>query len=244
MSAVIGVRDETKSYGQGEATTRALDRVTLDVHGGDVLFLIGPSGSGKTTLLSVMGCILRPTSGTVVVNGTDVSSLRETELPAIRKGQIGFVFQAFNLFATLRCWQNVALALDIRGIDRRTARREATELLQQIGLGGKVNAYPAELSGGQKQRVAIARAMAGSPAVLLADEPTAALDTQNAHSIMALFAQFARARGCAVVVVTHDTRMLDYADRIVRMEDGRIVSDTRRLRAVGSGESLALEALA
>lgn len=244
MGATIAVRDVTKLFGRGEATTRALDGVTLDVLGGDVLLLLGPSGSGKTTLLSVMGCILRPTTGTVVVNGTDVSALREHELPSIRKAHIGFVFQAFNLFGTLTCRQNVALALDIRGVDRRTAHAEATRLLQQVGLGDKIHAYPAELSGGQKQRVAIARALAGSPAVVLADEPTGALDTQNAHSIMRLFTQLAHERGCAVVIVTHDTRMLGYADRVLRMEDGRIVSDTRRLRVVEPGEQAALEASA
>jgi putative ABC transport system ATP-binding protein len=244
MDAIIRVRDVTKLFGRGEATTRALNRVTLDVLAGDVLLLLGPSGSGKTTLLSVMGCILRPTSGSVVVNGTDVSQLREHALPAIRRTHIGFVFQAFNLFATLTCRQNVALALDIRGIDRRTANRQATTLLHQVGLGEKRDVYPSELSGGQKQRVAIARALAGSPAVLLADEPTGALDTDNAHSIMALFRQLAHDHGCAVVIVTHDTRMLGYADRIVRMEDGGVVSDVRQLRAVAASESPAMEALA
>jgi putative ABC transport system ATP-binding protein len=227
MDATIQARDVSKTYGQGEVAIRALDRVTLDVLDGDILLLVGPSGSGKTTLLSVMGCILKPTSGRVSVMGQDVTQLPERDLPAIRRDRIGFVFQAFNLFPTLTCWQNVALALDVKGVDRRTARSHAAELLDHVGLGDKRDAYPADLSGGQKQRVAIARALAGDPPIILADEPTGALDSQSGRGVMALFNQLAHERRCAVVIVTHDNRMFGFADRIVRMEDGRIVSDER-----------------
>ena len=231
--AIVEARDLVKTYAQGEAAMRALDRVSLDVDAGELTLLVGPSGSGKTTLLSVVGCILRPSSGSLRILGDDVTRLRERDLPAIRRERIGFVFQAFNLFPTLTALQNVALALDLKGATGRAARDRAAQLLDQVGLGAKVDAYPADLSGGQKQRVAIARALAGEPPVILADEPTAALDTQSGRSVMNVLQQLAHERGRAVVIVTHDNRMLGYADRTVRMEDGRVVSDERRDSGLG-----------
>ena len=219
----IGVRDVIKTYAQGEAAMRALDGVDLDVSRGALVLLMGPSGSGKTTLLSIMGCILRPTSGSVRVLGRDVSSLPERALPRVRLDSIGFVFQGFNLFPTLTAQANVALALDLKGVARRDAARRAGALLEQVGLGGKLEAYPADLSGGQKQRVAIARAIAGDPPIILADEPTAALDTHSGHAVMDLLRTLAHERDRSVVIVSHDSRMLGYADRIVHLEDGRIV---------------------
>ena len=219
----VTVRDVTKTYAQGEAAMRALDGVDLDVTRGELVLLMGPSGSGKTTLLSVMGCILRPTSGTVSILGTDVSRLHERDLPRVRLEHIGFVFQGFNLFPTLTAEANVALALDLKGVPRRDASMRAAALLEQVGLGTKRDAYPADLSGGQKQRVAIARAIAGDPPIVLADEPTAALDTHSGHVVMDLLRSLAHERDRAVVIVTHDNRMLGYADRIVHLEDGRIV---------------------
>jgi putative ABC transport system ATP-binding protein len=221
----IEARDLIKTYAQGEAAMRALDGVSIDIHAGELMLLAGPSGSGKTTLLSIIGCILRPSSGTLRVMGDDVSRMRERDLPAIRRERIGFVFQAFNLFPTLTAAQNVALALDLKGVSGRAARDRATALLDQVGLGNKVDSYPADLSGGQKQRIAIARALAGNPHVILADEPTAALDSQSGRAVMDLLQRLAHERGRAVAIVTHDNRMLGYADRTVRMEDGRIVSD-------------------
>jgi putative ABC transport system ATP-binding protein len=159
--------------------------------------------------------------------GDDVSRMRERDLPAIRRERIGFVFQAFNLFPTLTAAQNVALALDLKGVAGRAARDRAAALLDQVGLGNKIDSYPADLSGGQKQRIAIARALAGNPPVILADEPTAALDSQSGRAVMDLLQRLAHERGRAVAIVTHDNRMLGYADRTVRMEDGRIVSDER-----------------
>ena len=217
----------TKTYAQGDAAMRALDEVTLDLHGGELALLVGPSGSGKTTLLSIVGCILRPTSGSLRVLGDEITRMDERELPAIRRERIGFVFQAFNLFPTLTALQNVALALDVKGVFGRPARDRAASLLDQVGLSAKLHAYPADLSGGQKQRVAIARALAGDPPIILADEPTAALDSQSGRVVMDLLQDLARSRGRAVAIVTHDNRMLSYADRLVRMEDGRVVSDER-----------------
>jgi len=223
----IEARDLIKTYAQGEAAMRALDGVSIDIHAGELMLLAGPSGSGKTTLLSIIGCILRPSAGTLRVMGDDVSRMRERDLPAIRRERIGFVFQAFNLFPTLTAAQNVALALDLKGVAGRAARDRAAALLDQVGLRNKIDSYPADLSGGQKQRIAIARALAGNPPVILADEPTAALDSQSGRAVMDLLQRLAHERGRAVAIVTHDNRMLGYADRTVRMEDGRIVSDER-----------------
>jgi len=227
MNPIIEAHELTKTYAQGEAAMRALDEVTLDVRQGDVMLLVGPSGSGKTTLLSILGCILRPTSGTLRIMGEDVSRMNERDLPAVRRERIGFVFQAFNLFPTLTAGQNVALALDLKGVGARLARERAASLLEQVGLRDKLDAYPADLSGGQKQRVAIARALAGDPPVILADEPTAALDSQSGRAVMQVLKKLARERGRAIVIVTHDNRMLGYGDRTVRLEDGRIVADER-----------------
>ena len=223
--SLLQVRHVTKTYAQGEAAMKALDDVDLDVRRGELMLLMGPSGSGKTTLLSIMGCILRPTVGSVRVLGDDVSELAEHELPAVRRERIGFVFQGFNLFPTLTALQNVSLALDVKGVPLQAARQEAARLLGEVGLEHKRHAYPADLSGGQKQRVAIARALAGNPPILLGDEPTAALDSDSGRRVMDLLRGLAHDHGRAVVVVTHDSRMLGYADRIVEIEDGRIVSD-------------------
>ncbi len=238
--ALVEARDLVKTYAQGEAAMRALDAVSLDVHAGELMLLVGPSGSGKTTLLSIVGCILRPTSGSLRVLGDEVTRMRERDLPAVRRERIGFVFQAFNLFPTLTALQNVALALDVNGVAPRAARDRAASLLEQVGLGAKLHAFPADLSGGQKQRVAIARALAGDPPVVLADEPTAALDSQSGRAVMDVLQRLAHERGRAVVIVTHDSRMLAYADRTVRMEDGRIVSDDRRGTAPSEGSQEAV----
>ena len=238
MDTVIQARGLTKTYAQGEAATRALDEVTLDLYGGELALLVGPSGSGKTTLLSIMGCILRPTSGSLRVLGDEVTRLAERDLPAIRRERIGFIFQAFNLFPTLTALQNVALALDLKGVSGRAARDKAAALLDEVGLSAKLGAYPADLSGGQKQRVAIARALAGDPPIILADEPTAALDSQSGRIVMDLLQRLARQRGRAVAIVTHDNRMWGYGDRLVKMEDGRVISDERQAPRPGSGQAV------
>jgi putative ABC transport system ATP-binding protein len=223
MTTAISVRDVTKVYGEGASQVPALHGVSLDVEQGEVVLLMGPSGSGKTTLLSIMGCILRPTAGSVMIAGQEVAKLSERELPAVRLNRIGFIFQGFNLFPTLTVGENVELALDLKGIRGGRARAEALRLLEQVELAHKYDTFPSDLSGGQKQRVAVARALAGSPDLILADEPTAALDSHTGRTVMELMRSLAHTHGRAVVVVTHDSRVLEYGDRIVRMEDGRMV---------------------
>jgi putative ABC transport system ATP-binding protein len=222
MKAAIAVRELTKKYEEGAAGTLALRGIDLDVHPGELLMLVGPSGSGKTTLLSIMGCILTASSGSVQVAGTEIVGLNEKQLPALRLQHIGFVFQGFNLFPTLTAAENVELMLDLKGVPVARARQRSRELLEQVGLGQKYESFPADLSGGQKQRVAIARALAGDPGIILADEPTAALDSHTGRTVMEMMSDLAHKRGRAVVIVTHDSRVLGFADRIVKIEDGAI----------------------
>lgn len=224
MQAAIAVRDLTKKYEEGSTGTLALRGVDLDVLPGELLMLMGPSGSGKTTLLSIMGCILTATSGSVRVAGSEVMGLRERELPKLRLDHIGFVFQGFNLFPTLTAGENVELMLDLKGVPAAKAKQRSRELLEQVGLAEKYASFPADLSGGQKQRVAIARALAGDPGIILADEPTAALDSHTGRTVMEMMSELAHQRGRAVVIVTHDSRVLHFADRIVKIEDGAIAA--------------------
>src|SRR5215472_16741699 len=231
MQSAIAVRQLTKKYDEGATGTLALRGVDLDVHPGELLLLMGPSGSGKTTLLSIMGCILTATSGSVRVAGKEVVGLSEKELPALRLEHIGFVFQGFNLFPTLTAAENVELMLDLKGVPTANARKRAHELLEQVGLGQKYDSFPADLSGGQKQRVAIARALAGDPEIILADEPTAALDSHTGRKVMEMMSDLAHKRERAVVIVTHDSRVVDFADRIVRIEDGTI-AQSAEIRSV------------
>ena len=201
----------------------ALRGVDMDVDPGEMVLLMGPSGSGKTTLLSVMGCILRASSGSVRIAGTDVTKLSEKQLPPMRLKHIGFVFQGFNLFPTLTAGENVEVMLDLKDVRGAEARQRAAGLLEQVGLDGKYDAFPADLSGGQKQRVAIARALAGDPEIVLADEPTAALDSHTGRNVIEMMCSLAHDRGRTVVIVTHDGRLREFADRVVRIEDGLVV---------------------
>ncbi|MGA9668672.1 MAG: ABC transporter ATP-binding protein [Terracidiphilus sp.] len=229
MEVAIRVRGVTKTYAEGAARVRALEGIDLDLHKGELLFLMGPSGSGKTTLLSIMGCILRSTSGSLQVAGQEITGLSERELPRVRLSHIGFVFQAFNLFPTLTAVENVEVALELKGIRGALARTQALGLLEQVHLDNKASAFPADLSGGQKQRVALARALAGDPDILLADEPTAALDSHTGRSVLELMRQLAHDHNRAVAVVTHDSRIADLGDRVVHIEDG-VVSSVENLR--------------
>src|SRR5215831_1336985 len=222
MFPAISVRDVTKVFIEGPNQVPVLHGVDFEVEQGEVVLLMGPSGSGKTTLLSIMGCILRATTGSVKVAGREVANLDERELPAVRLKNIGFIFQGFNLFPTLTVGENVELALDLKGIRGAKAKGESRRLLEQVGLAAKYNSFPSDLSGGQKQRVAIARALSGSPGVILADEPTAALDSHSGRNVMEMMRALASEHGRGVVVVTHDSRVLEFGDRIVHMEDGRI----------------------
>lgn len=226
-TSTLVARGLRKVYAQGEAAMVALDHVDLDVFRGEMTLLMGPSGSGKTTLLSILGGILRASAGIISIDGRSLEGLGDKELSAFRLRNIGFVFQGFNLFPTLSAVQNVELALDLRGITGSKARAQASDLLDQVGLSAKLHSYPGDLSGGQKQRVAIARALAGHPPILLADEPTAALDSTSGHSVMQLMQRLALDANRAVVIVTHDARMESYANRVIHLEDGRIESDVR-----------------
>ncbi|NDD65844.1 MAG: ABC transporter ATP-binding protein [Acidobacteria bacterium] len=219
----MDVRGVTKTYGEGDAAVRALEGVDLSVRSGEMLFLMGPSGSGKTTLLSIMGCILRPTSGSVLIAGSEVARLSERQMPQVRREKIGFIFQGFNLFPALTVRENIELTFDLKGVRGKVARQRSEELLERVALREKANEWPANLSGGQKQRVAIARALAGEPEIVLADEPTAALDGATGRAILDLLRELAHEKGRAVVIVTHDSRAQAYADRIVTIEDGRVL---------------------
>jgi putative ABC transport system ATP-binding protein len=216
-----------KELGQGAGKVRALKGVDLALKGGELTLLMGPSGSGKTTLLSILGCILSPTEGEVVIGGRSTKGLKPEGLARLRRDQVGFVFQDYNLFPTLTATENIKLALDVRGMAKAEQRTAAEAALVSVGLADKINSYPGQMSGGQQQRVAIARALAGKPSVILADEPTAALDSENGQAIMALLSEIARDETRAVLAVTHDPRTLSYADRIVHIEDGLIVREER-----------------
>src|SRR5215469_2623394 len=227
---VIHAKGLSKIYREGTTELRALQGVDLEVRAGELTLLMGPSGSGKTTLLSILGCILRASDGKLEILGEDVGAMPESELPRIRREAIGFVFQGFNLFPTLTAAENVALALDLRGVRGAPAEKRGEELLAEVGLTEKARSFPADLSGGQKQRVAIARALAGDPPILLADEPTAALDSTSGRTVIELLQRLAHEHGRAVVMVTHDPRVLLFGDRIVHLEDGRIVKEKRNVQ--------------
>jgi putative ABC transport system ATP-binding protein len=222
----IDARAITKDYGDGGVVYRALKGVDLRVHQGEFLMLVGPSGSGKTTLLSIIGCVLRPTSGELRVFGETVSGLRESQLPEIRLGNIGFIFQGHNLIASMSARENVALVNRLRGAPTKDALEEAHDLLDKVGLQGKGDKKPGMLSGGERQRVAIARALAGHPPIVLADEPTASLDANSGLVVTTLLKELSQELGTTVLVVTHDNRIFHLADRIVNIEDGLIKDGT------------------
>ncbi len=229
----IGV---VKFLGEGARRVEALRGVDLSLAAGELVLLMGPSGSGKTTLLSVLGCMLTPSTGTVRVCGVSTAGLPPDELSRLRRDHVGFVFQSYHLFPTLTALDNVRLALDVRGERAYGAVVKARQALATVGLAHKLDSYPLELSSGEQQRVAIARAIVGNASAILADEPTAALDGENGHAVMSVLAEIARSPGRGVLVVTHDPRILPFAKRIVRIEDGRIVGQEQGSKAHGSKE--------
>jgi putative ABC transport system ATP-binding protein len=240
--AVLEATDVVKVLGSGAGEVRALKGVSLSLGPGELTLLMGPSGSGKTTLLSVLGCMMTPTEGTVRVCGHSTKEAGPEELAKLRRDHIGYVFQSYHLFPTLNALDNVRLALDVRGEHGRGAVARAKDALATVGLGHKLKSYPRQLSGGEQQRVAIARAIVGKAAAILADEPTAALDSQNGHSIMEVLAQIAQDPNRAVLVVTHDPRIVPFAKRIIRIEDGCIVGEERNVgQQSGSEERGSLE---
>ncbi|HEV3166202.1 MAG TPA: ABC transporter ATP-binding protein [Isosphaeraceae bacterium] len=225
MEPTLIARNIQKSFGTGQRLTPILRGISLEVARGETVFLVGPSGSGKTTLLSLLGCLLSPDQGSIEVLGQDVSRMRPAQLTAFRRRNLGFVFQTFNLFPNLSALDNVCLALCMRGVSLRAARVQSLELLDQVGLGARARLRPSQLSTGECQRVAVARALAGDPSVLLADEPTASLDAANGQAVMHLLYRLAQDRGVTLIIVTHDDRILHFADRILRLEDGRLAGE-------------------
>jgi putative ABC transport system ATP-binding protein len=221
---ILEAREVTKVFEDGKAKVPVLKGVSLALEPGEIVALEGPSGSGKTTLLSIAGCILTPSSGTVAIDGDVVGDGHAADLADIRKRSIGFVFQQFNLFPALTALENVEFALNVKGARGAPAHREAERVLAAVGLGDRQAFLPRDLSGGQKQRVAIARALAGGPKVVLADEPTANLDSEAGGAVLEMFRGLAKREGRAVLVVTHDPKVRTIADRVVRIADGRLAA--------------------
>ena len=224
---VIEAVDVVKFLGSGPGRVEALKGVSLSLVGGELTLLMGPSGSGKTTLLSILGCMLSPTTGTIRILGRSTAGALPEQLAEIRREHVGFIFQSYHLFPTLTAVENVRLTLDVCGNRSSLAAAKARTALEIVGLAAKTKAFPRELSSGEQQRVAIARAIVGKASAILADEPTAALDSANGQAIMSVLSGIAKDRSRAVLVVTHDPRILSFADRVVRIEDGRLVGEER-----------------
>lgn len=234
-SPVLEARHIVKELGEGAGKVMALKGISLTLFPGELTLLMGPSGSGKTTLLSILGCILSPSSGSLKIAGQAADGLASESLADLRRKHVGFIFQSYNLFPTLSALDNVKLALDVRNFPAKECKKRAEAALRDVGLGHRLNSYPGTLSGGEKQRVAIARALAGAPEIILADEPTSALDSENGEAAMQLLATIARKDGRAVLAVTHDPRTLPYADRIVNIEDGKIIGQRRAFQVGQAG---------
>lgn len=230
---LIVVEGVSKHFGEGETRVDALRDVSIRIAAGEVVALLGPSGSGKTTLLNVIGCILEPSEGTVSLDGETVYDGRwlRPDLRRLRLDKIGFIFQAHNLLPFLDATENVAVVLRLAGYDDATARKRAGDLLDYLEVGHRRSAYPAKLSGGEAQRVAIARALANEPRIILADEPTAALDSKRAGIVMDLLRRIAHERQAAIVAVTHDEKIFDRFDRIFQLRDGRLELQTGKAAA-------------
>ena len=224
---VIVVEDLWKTYSMGEQEVHALQGISLRIRHNEYVAIMGPSGSGKSTLMNLIGCLDTPTRGRYWLSGHLVSDLNDDELARIRNKEIGFVFQTFNLLARATALHNVELPLIYNGTPAAERLERAEEALRSVNLETRMNHKPNELSGGQRQRVAIARALVNRPSIILADEPTAALDGTNGQAVMKLLAEIARERGHAVLIVTHDPRLLPFADRVVHIEDGRIIAEER-----------------
>lgn len=224
MGSGLQVISVSKFYNEGAERIVALDQVSLTVHPGEFVAVVGPSGSGKSTFLSIAGALLKPSEGEVLLDGKNVAQLPEHQLSDIRLREVGFIFQASNLIPYLNVLDQLLVVKRMAGKVREEDRAFAVRLLEELGLGKKLDRYPEELSGGEKQRVAIARALVNDPSVILADEPTASLDTKRAHEVVSLISHEVKTRGKAAVMVTHDERLLGYCDNVYRMEDGKLLS--------------------
>ena len=220
MDPILEMNHVSKVYGEGATEVKAVQDVSLALEPGEVVLVMGPSGSGKTTLLSMLGALLRPSQGEIRIDGTDLTRLSESQLPRLRLQNFGFIFQDFNLLSALTALENVMLVAQLAGARNGDARRRAVEILTDFGLQGRLDFLPEKLSGGEKQRVAIARALINEPAVILADEPTANLDSKIGFEIMRLLRQIAKEQRRSVVVVSHDQRIREIADRVLWLEDG------------------------
>jgi putative ABC transport system ATP-binding protein len=222
----------TKSFADGEVSVQAVRGIDMQVKQGELLGIVGPSGSGKSTLLNLLGAIETPTTGKILLEGTDMASMNDTQRTLLRRRRIGFIFQAFNLIPTLTALENVALPLELDGISESEAQRRATERLELVGLGQRMNHLPSMMSGGEQQRVAVARALAIEPALVLADEPTGNLDSVSSAQVMRLLRELVSGGGQTVVLVTHDKDVAAQADRVVHVRDGRIETEVKQPPAV------------
>lgn len=227
-SPIVELREVTRIYKQGAIDVHALRGVSLKISPGEFTTLTGPSGSGKTTTLNIIGALDEATSGQVLLEGKDLGTLRRSQLSAIRRDRIGFVFQAYNLIPVLTAYENAEMVLALKGVDKETRRQKVMKLLGDVGLEGMEHRRPDELSGGQQQRVAIARAIATDPAVVLADEPTANVDSATAEKLLSIMEQLNRDRGVTFIFSTHDPRVMERARRNLHMVDGRIERDEKR----------------
>ena len=228
MNARLQVSDVSKRFGAGTTEVTAVRNVSLEVKPGEVVLIMGPSGSGKTTLLMMLGALQKPTEGEIIL-GTDViSALGESRLPDIRLRRLGFIFQDFNLLSSLTALDNVAIVAELAGLKSRAARNKAETLLRSLGLGDRIGFLPEKLSGGEKQRVSIARALVNDPAVVLADEPTANLDSKAGAALMDMMRRLNEERGATFVFSTHDPMVVERARRVIRLRDGRVEADERR----------------
>jgi putative ABC transport system ATP-binding protein len=223
---VVKIENITRTYQVGKVETKALRGVNLSISSGEFTALVGPSGSGKTTLLQMIGCLDQPTSGRVTIDGKEVTALNRNQRADMRKGHIGFIFQFFALIPTLTAYENVEMPLLLNGHSPKERRDRVMELLKAVDLTERANNRPDQLSGGQQQRVAIARALAPKPALILADEPTANLDTENGKQVMEIMKRLNKETGETFVFATHDPRVINYATRVVTLEDGLIVKDS------------------
>ena len=224
---IIETEQLTKIFGSGRTTVKAVNSVSLKVAPGDIILIMGPSGSGKTTLLSMLGSLMRPTNGTVLVAGKDIAKMSDNQLASLRLRKLGFMFQSFNLLSALTAQQNAAIPLMTAGISKRKAFKQAREQLAKLHLDNRLDNLPKDLSGGEKQRVAAARALANQPELILADEPTANLDSRTGHEVMQLLCNTACSEGRAVIIVSHDIRLKDVAKRVITIEDGRLTKEEK-----------------
>lgn len=228
MKTVIQTSDLYKTFGEGELMVHAVNDVNIEIKEGEFTALVGPSGSGKTTLLNMIGGLDTPSSGTVLVNGTDIGQLKKGDLTDFRLKNIGFVFQAYNLIPVLSAYENAEFIMLLQGVDEKHRKERVYSLLEEVGLKGKENRRPGQLSGGQQQRVAVVRALAAKPAYILADEPTANLDSKSTTDLLDLMYELNQSEHMTFVFATHDQRVIDRAKRVITLEDGKIIDDEVR----------------